>query len=106
MVKNLTPFEKSFDDLTDDEKLIWEAAAEVLNRGDRLYGQSPDDASHLWWALGLAIASLRGERNQLPEDKKAAAVYLELGVDESGFWISPIKMDDQDSSSKQPQEIN
>lgn len=90
---NRTPFEKMYEELSDNEKRLWDRASEVLNEGNRLYGQSPTDSSHVWWTLGIALASLREARAEKKDDDKSVIIYLEIGIDDTGFFVAPLQPD-------------
>lgn len=78
----LDVFDKTYDQLSDDEKKVWEAAYEVLRRGDRLFNMTPETTSHVGWALGFAIQTLK--KTEHPQ----TFMMFELGYDkEAGYSI-------------------
>jgi hypothetical protein len=78
-----TLYKKPFDALTEEEKSILQASRSVLASGDRLYGLSPDDTTHIEYAIGLALHELGGI-----ETKSQILTAVEFGKDVSGFFIA------------------
>ena len=88
----VTPFEKPSGALDEQERALLNAAGDVLASGDRLYGLMPEDASHIWWAVGVAMALIRKEREESP----FVAMYLEIGADDKGMFVAVVTPDESE----------
>lgn len=64
------------------EESIQLASKEILKNGDRLHGE---DLQHIEFAVGLALAELQ---ELYSTKKKTIATLIELGVDDTGPFIS------------------
>lgn len=86
--KLATPFNKTLDTLESDEQAILEASLAVLAAGDRLYGINQEDTSHIAYAVGLTLHELKAVYAQ---EHKPLMTAVEIGLDESGWFVSFIK---------------
>jgi len=82
-------YKKPYAELDEHELEILETARQVLVDGNRLYGMTKDDVSHIEYAIGLVLSSL----GELYEGD-ALATVVEIGVDEGGNFVTFIMNDD------------
>jgi hypothetical protein len=75
------PYKK--DELTKEEQDFLDTAQQILVDGNILYGIDVDDISHIEWAVGLVVASLKKL-----QDNNSIATMIEIGKDESGFFVA------------------
>lgn len=74
-----TSYQKSKDELTDEDRTFLQTTLDAFVNGVRIYGVMPDDTSHIGWLMGVVLTELK---------KESGASVLELGHDIHGFFIS------------------
>lgn len=84
-------YNKKYEELNDEEKDIWRLSYEVLQHGDRLYGTEKFDVSHLGWAIGVLLDTLRAAHKETPD--KFISMFVELGISEEGYSICVVGND-------------
>lgn len=87
----ISPYSKKYTDLNDEEIDIWKLSYEVLQHGDRLYGTEKFDSSHLGWAIGVLLDTLRAAHKETPD--KFISMFIELGISEEGYSICVVGND-------------
>ena len=75
-----------YQDLTDQQKEMWDLAFKVLQDGQRLYGTDQEDVEHLGWMLGIIVG-------QMKKQAEPTACYIEVVHDEGGFGVSFILLE-------------
>lgn len=88
---SLTVYQKSYDTLDDDEKEVWHEAYRILAEGNRLYGTTKEDTTHIAWAIQQAIGRLLSFYETVADDEYAGGLMLlELGFSPDGLFISVV----------------
>lgn len=81
----LTVYQKSYKNLSNKEKKIWEVAYATLMKGGRLYGMSQSDTTHLGWAIGLIVDLIK--KDTLAHSEYEHGAVFDLVQDANGLGV-------------------